>query len=377
MTVSSAGTYLLLVDGPGGAAEQSGSYELSITVIRAVERSCRTYTIEPADGAIPDRAAGAVTFPIDVADAADDRPRRGPSRPHAQLHGRPRRHAPGAGRQPDRAVRRHRLVDRRRGLAHAGAVRRRRRRAAAVHLVEGARPPARPARPAELVRGPAVAGNVEPHLPRRFQRGRRAARPGGPDPVRAARGGAGRDGVRGRVRERRRRLHAFRHRRRVGARHALDPGRRRPRRAGELRRGNWLLRDRPRWELRGEQLAGPRVTADLARRPHRPDLRLLADVVPARNGGLRSLRRIGRGGRRRATRDRCSRGPEATCSAATATRSWPFRPLPAGAATAPTSPTTPARRSGCGSIWTPTSACNAGASGSTTCACTSRRSSWT
>ena len=70
MTVSSAGTYLLLVDGPGGAAEQSGSYELSITVIRAVERSCRTYTIEPADGALPDRAAGAVTFPIDVADAA-------------------------------------------------------------------------------------------------------------------------------------------------------------------------------------------------------------------------------------------------------------------------------------------------------------------
>jgi hypothetical protein len=67
-SVHSAGTYLVSVDATGSAFAQSGTYQLSITVIRAVEGSCRTYTVEPADGALPDRSA--VTFPIDVPDPA-------------------------------------------------------------------------------------------------------------------------------------------------------------------------------------------------------------------------------------------------------------------------------------------------------------------
>ena len=65
-TVDSAGLHLVSVD--AAAADQSGTYVLSITVIPAVQRSCRTYTISPAAGEIPDR--GTATFPIDVADAA-------------------------------------------------------------------------------------------------------------------------------------------------------------------------------------------------------------------------------------------------------------------------------------------------------------------
>ncbi|HEX5782457.1 MAG TPA: proprotein convertase P-domain-containing protein [Solirubrobacteraceae bacterium] len=60
-TVSVDGVYNVLVD----AASGSGTYQLSITVIRAVERGCRTYS--PTPGAIADRAA--TTFPIEVADA--------------------------------------------------------------------------------------------------------------------------------------------------------------------------------------------------------------------------------------------------------------------------------------------------------------------
>ena len=67
-SVPRAGVYTLLVDSAGGAAGQSGAYRLSVTVIRAVERSCRTYSISPSQGAIADRAA--TTFPIDVTDAA-------------------------------------------------------------------------------------------------------------------------------------------------------------------------------------------------------------------------------------------------------------------------------------------------------------------
>jgi hypothetical protein len=67
-SVHSAGTYLVSVDAIGAAAAQSGTYRLSITVIRAVERDCRTHTTEPADGALPDM--NALTFPIDVPDAA-------------------------------------------------------------------------------------------------------------------------------------------------------------------------------------------------------------------------------------------------------------------------------------------------------------------
>ena len=62
-TVAVDGVYNLLVD----AASGSGTYQLSITVIRAVERGCRTYTITPSPGAIADRAA--TTFPIEVPDA--------------------------------------------------------------------------------------------------------------------------------------------------------------------------------------------------------------------------------------------------------------------------------------------------------------------
>jgi subtilisin-like proprotein convertase family protein len=60
-TVPTAGTYYAYV---GGAA---GTYRLSVTVVKAVKRSCRTYTITPADGGIPDK--GHATFPIDVPDA--------------------------------------------------------------------------------------------------------------------------------------------------------------------------------------------------------------------------------------------------------------------------------------------------------------------
>jgi subtilisin-like proprotein convertase family protein len=60
-TVSVAGVYNVLVD----AAAGSGTYQVSITVIRAVERGCRTYSASP--GAIADRAA--TTFPIEASDA--------------------------------------------------------------------------------------------------------------------------------------------------------------------------------------------------------------------------------------------------------------------------------------------------------------------
>jgi hypothetical protein len=60
-TVSVDGIYNVWVD----AANGSGTYQLSMTVIRAVERGCRTYS--PSPGAIADRAA--TTFPIEVSDA--------------------------------------------------------------------------------------------------------------------------------------------------------------------------------------------------------------------------------------------------------------------------------------------------------------------
>ncbi len=65
-TVATPGVYNVLVDATGTPAAESGTYVLSITVIRAVERGCRTYSITPSPGAIPDR--GAATFPIDVPD---------------------------------------------------------------------------------------------------------------------------------------------------------------------------------------------------------------------------------------------------------------------------------------------------------------------
>ena len=65
-TVATPGVYNVLVDATGTSAGESGTYVLSITVIRAVERGCRTYSITPSPGAIPDR--GAATFPIDVPD---------------------------------------------------------------------------------------------------------------------------------------------------------------------------------------------------------------------------------------------------------------------------------------------------------------------
>ncbi len=65
-TVATPGVYNVLVDAVGTPAAASGTYELSVTVIRAVERGCRTYSITPSPGAIPD--LGAVTFPIDVPD---------------------------------------------------------------------------------------------------------------------------------------------------------------------------------------------------------------------------------------------------------------------------------------------------------------------
>jgi subtilisin-like proprotein convertase family protein len=46
----------------------TGTYQLSITVIPAEQRSCRTYSVAPSAGEIPDQ--GAATFPIEVADAA-------------------------------------------------------------------------------------------------------------------------------------------------------------------------------------------------------------------------------------------------------------------------------------------------------------------
>jgi subtilisin-like proprotein convertase family protein len=63
-TVADPGVYNLLVDANGAAAGESGTYLLSVTVIRAVERGCRTYASSP--GAIADRDA--TTFPIDVPD---------------------------------------------------------------------------------------------------------------------------------------------------------------------------------------------------------------------------------------------------------------------------------------------------------------------
>ena len=65
-TVNRAGSYHVSVDANNSA--QSGTYLLSITVIRAVERSCRTYSIESSAGAIADRTA--TSFAIDVTDAA-------------------------------------------------------------------------------------------------------------------------------------------------------------------------------------------------------------------------------------------------------------------------------------------------------------------
>ena len=65
-TVRAAGTYYVRVDSADAAA--GTAYQVSGTVIPAVQRSCRTYAVAPSAGTIPDQ--GAVTFPIEVADAA-------------------------------------------------------------------------------------------------------------------------------------------------------------------------------------------------------------------------------------------------------------------------------------------------------------------
>jgi subtilisin-like proprotein convertase family protein len=65
-TVRTAGTYFVRVDSADAAA--AGTYQLSATVIPAVQRSCRTYAVTPTPGTIPDQ--GSVTFPINVPDAA-------------------------------------------------------------------------------------------------------------------------------------------------------------------------------------------------------------------------------------------------------------------------------------------------------------------
>ena len=84
------------------------------------------------------------------------------------------------------------------------------------------------------------------------------------------------------------------------------------RRAGPLRRGHRLLQDRPRRHVRAEQLAGPRVAADLARGPH------AGRSTPRGRCGTSSSPRASSTSpspsRRTAapTPGRCSRGPEPT-----------------------------------------------------------------
>ena len=130
----------LLVDSANEDAGQSGAYLLSITVIRAVERSCRTYSISPSQGAIADRAA--TTFPIDVTDAATidhmavrlDLTHNFMADLDATLE------APAGNRVAlfdDIGARDSRAVH-----ADAGHVRRQRGRAAAVPMAEGGRAPA-------------------------------------------------------------------------------------------------------------------------------------------------------------------------------------------------------------------------------------------
>jgi subtilisin-like proprotein convertase family protein len=68
-TVATAGTYYAFVDSAQAASGgPAATYHLSVTVIPAVERSCRTYAIAPSPGTIPD--LGTASFPIDVPDAA-------------------------------------------------------------------------------------------------------------------------------------------------------------------------------------------------------------------------------------------------------------------------------------------------------------------
>ena len=53
-TAATAGTYYAFVDSVGAGAP-AATYHLSATVIPAVERSCRTYTITPSTGTIPEQ----------------------------------------------------------------------------------------------------------------------------------------------------------------------------------------------------------------------------------------------------------------------------------------------------------------------------------
>ena len=67
-TVPTSGTYYAYVDSPAAGAEgPTATYHLSATVIPSARPSCRTYTITPPTGTIPDQ--GVATFPINVADA--------------------------------------------------------------------------------------------------------------------------------------------------------------------------------------------------------------------------------------------------------------------------------------------------------------------
>ena len=67
-TVPTSGTYYAYVDSTvAGAGGPTATYHLSATVIPSARPSCRTYTITPPTGTIPD--PGVATFPIDVADA--------------------------------------------------------------------------------------------------------------------------------------------------------------------------------------------------------------------------------------------------------------------------------------------------------------------
>ena len=204
---------------------QSGTYLLSVTVIPAVERSCRTYAIAPSAGAIADRAA--TSFPIDVTDAATidhvalrldlthtfmadlDATLEAPAGNRVAVFD-----DIGATTAGDSAHAMLAMFDDNAGVPPHSTV------------AEGVGLQPEIGCAAGLVRGPAGGRDVEPHVPRRRGRGRRHARASGPDPLRPARGGADRDRVLRRVRERRGRLHALRHRRRMGARHARDRRRR-------------------------------------------------------------------------------------------------------------------------------------------------------
>ena len=67
-TVPTSGTYYAYVDSPAAGAEgPTATYHLSASVIPSARPSCRTYTITPPTGTIPDQ--GVATFPINVADA--------------------------------------------------------------------------------------------------------------------------------------------------------------------------------------------------------------------------------------------------------------------------------------------------------------------